>query len=373
MDIKKFHYTLTEKLSFTNIENLTFNGLHYIFLSSHSPKVILLDRNFKLFKAILLHQSYSNICFDNLQKCYWAISNNDASIIYKLNSDFSEVNKISIRGVKDFNATGLSFDHYNSCLWISFTNCIGYIKKGTTNIQYLSNKYLTMSNIAILALPHCILISYIRNCNQFIEIFDVENCKYLFECCPKEYEIKDITLTSFPSCKNTYFTTYDISLLLSKKCSNTKFIMNCSINFCEAQPPKFIYKNSKNIKHDCYDISENNFNCEYFSHCHSNKFNCNVKYEIMHSIALEEAAIAHILNAEGEKIQKAVACSNSIENLLCINESVKQTIIHITQLETQLYLKLSALQLDDYCNSKYNVDSSCDVDCKYLFDKKNYF
>lgn len=63
----------------------------------------------------------------------------------------------------------------------------------------------------------------------------------------------------------------------------------------------------------------------------------------MHSVALEEAGIAHILNAEGEKLQKAVAESTSIEELLCVNESVKRTITQITLLEGQLYSKLETL------------------------------
>lgn len=63
----------------------------------------------------------------------------------------------------------------------------------------------------------------------------------------------------------------------------------------------------------------------------------------MHSVALEEAGIAHILNAEGEKLQKAVATSHNIQELLCINESVRKTITQITLLEGQLYSKLEVL------------------------------
>lgn len=63
----------------------------------------------------------------------------------------------------------------------------------------------------------------------------------------------------------------------------------------------------------------------------------------MHSIALEEAGISHILNAEGEKIQKAVASSSNIEQLICVNESVKRTLTQMTLLEGMLYSKLEAL------------------------------
>lgn len=63
----------------------------------------------------------------------------------------------------------------------------------------------------------------------------------------------------------------------------------------------------------------------------------------MHSVALEEAGIAHILNAEGEKLQKAVATCTSIQELLCVNESVRRTVTQIVLLEGQLYSKLESI------------------------------
>lgn len=65
--------------------------------------------------------------------------------------------------------------------------------------------------------------------------------------------------------------------------------------------------------------------------------NCN---DIIESIALVEAAISHILNAEGEKIQKILCASDSPCDILRVNEAVNKTIINITQLEHVLYSKL---------------------------------
>lgn len=71
--------------------------------------------------------------------------------------------------------------------------------------------------------------------------------------------------------------------------------------------------------------------------------------DIMESIALTEASIAHILNAEGEKLQKAIACSRNVSELLCVNESVLKTIIQTTQLEQMLYNKLESVLRADCC------------------------
>ncbi|MEG0924056.1 MAG: hypothetical protein RR313_01445 [Anaerovoracaceae bacterium] len=62
---------------------------------------------------------------------------------------------------------------------------------------------------------------------------------------------------------------------------------------------------------------------------------------IIESIAMEESAFAHILNAESEKIM-AVVNNNSAtaEDLLAINASVKNAISAISRLEMQLQAKL---------------------------------
>lgn len=64
--------------------------------------------------------------------------------------------------------------------------------------------------------------------------------------------------------------------------------------------------------------------------------NCN----IIESIALQEAGLAHILNAEGEKLQKSVKIAKDICELLCVNKSVIETIDSVTRLELALITKL---------------------------------
>ena len=66
--------------------------------------------------------------------------------------------------------------------------------------------------------------------------------------------------------------------------------------------------------------------------------------DIVTSVALEQTALSHILNAEGEKIQKIVACSKSAEEMLEVNRSVEAVVREIASLETILYNKLGLLQ-----------------------------
>lgn len=57
---------------------------------------------------------------------------------------------------------------------------------------------------------------------------------------------------------------------------------------------------------------------------------------LLQSVALQETALAHILNAEGEKLQKAVCMSQCIDDLLSINESITDTVNAAAALEQHL-------------------------------------
>lgn len=64
---------------------------------------------------------------------------------------------------------------------------------------------------------------------------------------------------------------------------------------------------------------------------------------MLQSIALQEAALAHILNAEGEKIQRVVCEAKCVDDLLNVNESVTNTIQAFSTLEEMLKDKAIAV------------------------------
>ena len=83
---------------------------------------------------------------------------------------------------------------------------------------------------------------------------------------------------------------------------------------------------------------------------------CCAASAIMQSIALEEAALSHILNAEGEKLQKVICmpeCTH--KDLLCVNDSVANMVEKITNLEMVLKAKLElVLPIIEYCDKPYH-------------------
>lgn len=68
---------------------------------------------------------------------------------------------------------------------------------------------------------------------------------------------------------------------------------------------------------------------------------CQAITDIVASVALEQAALAHILNAEGEKLQKVVGMLLvSPEQLLATNRSVERMVNAVSRLEMVLQSKL---------------------------------
>ncbi|MEG1448452.1 MAG: hypothetical protein RSC41_03890 [Oscillospiraceae bacterium] len=62
--------------------------------------------------------------------------------------------------------------------------------------------------------------------------------------------------------------------------------------------------------------------------------------DIIESVALEQTALSHILNAEGEKSQALVAKAITGDEILAVNSSVKSMVNSITMLELVLQSKL---------------------------------
>lgn len=86
--------------------------------------------------------------------------------------------------------------------------------------------------------------------------------------------------------------------------------------------------------------------------------------DVIESVALQETALAHILNAEGEKLQRVINMQHVCpEELLRVNRSVEQTLRAVAQLDMILQGKL---QLFTPCLCPWDRDDrdcDCDRDC----------
>ena len=69
--------------------------------------------------------------------------------------------------------------------------------------------------------------------------------------------------------------------------------------------------------------------------------------DLIESVALEETALSHILNAEGEKMQAVIGMPDvTPEQLFKLNSSVQHTINAVTRLEMMLQAKLDLFSFD---------------------------
>lgn len=97
---------------------------------------------------------------------------------------------------------------------------------------------------------------------------------------------------------------------------------------------------------------------------------CCAANSLLQSIALEETAISHILNAEGEKLQKAISLHDCChEDLLAVNKSVEDMVDKITALEIVLKSKLDLIKpiLDDCGKTHKGCTDDCDKPSKPVF------
>lgn len=71
--------------------------------------------------------------------------------------------------------------------------------------------------------------------------------------------------------------------------------------------------------------------------------------DLIESVALQETGISHILNAEGEKIQKVLTLTKNSDEIIRVNDSVKRVIRAVENLEIILQKKLSVVECE-ICN-----------------------
>ena len=71
---------------------------------------------------------------------------------------------------------------------------------------------------------------------------------------------------------------------------------------------------------------------------------CQAITDLISSIANQETAIGHILNAEGEKVQAFVAAEATQDELLEVNTSVRRLVNALTRLESIMLAKLELFE-----------------------------
>lgn len=332
------------------LKNLTVytNGFyknnHFLFQQTCNKLIDQYDCKFDKINQFVLSNLYLTI--SPIKNKFYASKKNDFCNIYILDCNYNEIDVISLKKVptcylgdiisiainqkdnKILLATktkvySITLNGYfirdeltqSAYQTISKTDYDTILTKKLDGSCCLQKFHVLDTNITAIAYIHCkIIIAYSIDNQAFIAT--ISKSRNLCNPCFIE---NNITINAIMSnCIKTY-------LLVTKcKCYNYIYMIDY---------------NKKYNQRDCY--------C-YRKH--------NSKNDIIESIALIEASLAHILNAEGEKIQKAVKKHKNLCELLSINNSVTDTINKVTLLEQVLLnkLEIASSQCDEKkeCNEK---------------------
>ena len=320
------------------INHFAFDGCSYFFTVMGENKIIKTDKNFNVVEVYNTYREYNCICYDCKECCFYVTCKNCCTCIYKLDCCMREVGCTSLRSCCNQNIVGMSYNCGNNTIMLAFVNSIYEMKKNcgecvrqscptnctVTGILSICPGYVVTAfkekKYYIFIIDQCgkIVITGEIECGVIIQdmVFNPcdENCKLSFVDCLSSRDLSEMCVSRQPICET------DLGYS----------ICPCNFDLCH----KICCRCSPC---DCLDPCGN----------------------VLQSIALIETALAHILNAEGEKIQKAVANCNDMNEILCVNKSVAKTISKVSFLEQVLLEKIEAVNESCCCNS-----SCCDKECE---------
>ena len=297
---------------------------------------------------------------------FYTVKRDDNENIYIIDNEYNEIDKIKLSIPNNYKneIKSITYDKYKSKIIVALKNKIysvttdgDFIKDELSNsaLEKISTKY--NKNNIIRGLNGCCqntTSSIYESCITSAGIF----CNELFITYMKDNSLYLSLLSNNGNIANTYYIDDDIKV-------NAIFEVNKNMQLLITKQEKYNYiyitdyccKNEKCVNNYCLICNDCDNNCclECNNKCNNE---CYIECEnickdydvdIIESIALIETALSHILNAEGEKIQKAVCVSDSVCELIRVNDSVSKTITNITLLEQILLNKLEIVHNKNCC------------------------
>lgn len=298
--------------------------------------------------------SYNTITEFRSENEFLVTKENDFSSLYIIDDKYNELSIINLKVLPKYkrNIKSISFCKDNCKIYICLENMLYSVsidgdfikeelsKNSINQIKYMEN--IIGTRCCQKAITKINLTSVSCVCNNLFITYIKNNSLYLSN------------LSSSGNIINTTFIDEDISV-------NKIFNVKGKLEFLVTKQNRYNYIYitdyccKSNIRcNDCYILPNKDCcvkPCNKEKKCI--KKNCEEDLcNIIESIALIETAIAHILNAEGEKIQKAVKVSCNCCELIKVNDSVAKMVTNVTMLEQILTEKLSLVIKSDCIKNK---------------------
>ena len=286
---------------------IAFDGCFYYLIMPNDKSIYRFDIKFTSRGEFDGNRFFKGLCYDSLEECFWATAVNIHNKIFKLNRKLQEIDCITFENSRrDYRQMlGISFDCARNVLLVAFKDEIFEITKKGEAKQVIRNLCPYVLNVVSIA-PY---LAVAINDGERQNILYYKGDKLInTDSIPLEYRIRDIV---YNPCKPA------LMLLATKHCKYPRVLCH-----------------SLRLKTDCCHKTL----CEKKCKPDPPEDKCS----IIKSVAMVEAALSHILNAEGEKLQRAVEIADSVGELLEVNQSIHKTLMLASQLEHILLAKLQA-------------------------------
>lgn len=323
-----------------SISHIAFDGCDYYCTLPCTCEIIRFSPCNAVPHRYVTCREYDCICYDHHDHCFWASSRTCCGRVFKLDCCMNEIDAIDLSDPAPCSiVTGISYNCSKNTLIVAFSCLVVEIDKDceSTKVLYTTREYFIMD---VLCISPCMLLTVYRHSKKYIIVITSCGEQIKSYCMHDACEMKTLL---FNPCTSDCNQSPIWAFVLKKGCY--PYLCNTNLSF----------EDLGFLPYCCnYDI------CEESCCCHAPCPDCDSCNDIMESIALVETALSHILNAEGEKIQKALDTTDDIDKILCVNREVNKTIVNATHLEHTLYAKLSALSDCGLCDNL--CDNTCD--CK---------
>ncbi|MGL4739063.1 MAG: hypothetical protein ACRCW2_16615 [Cellulosilyticaceae bacterium] len=305
----------------TALSDGCFDGDFYYFVDGKTLNAFKYSSDFKLCETFKTPIIFQAITYDPIQKCFWAYGFSSQNHFYKLGPTFKQIDTLTINPSSPETPTilTLAFDckcHYivatthTELLYIDLQGRIIHTKTNPISTDMYLSAFLTYDATLILGQSNANYYLHLICQNEKVKTFSIPNLKYTYKAM--------ITLCCLLDDANIRVQ------LLANTCSNCSYIIQFDLDL---------------ESYKCC-VCPDTCTCCCSSPEHTPCCPCNALCEILTSIALAETSLSHILNAEGEKLQKGIALSCNVCDLIALNKSVENTLSYVIQLETTLTNKL---------------------------------
>ena len=302
------------------------------------------DESFRQTGSFDVCRAYTSLCYDAAEGCFWALAQDLPDHIFKLDKSFHETASIEVKGAQrcPVQITGVSCGATNRELFLAVDGCVAAIDKtGRGGYHVLQGASACQRYESVQSFCDGYMAGVRWPLDDGLAVYPGCGGAQLQCHLPNGYRMEDMTAGERPCGAGNLPVVY----LLATKENGSVCILRCSLLRTEKCD-------------SCDDLRKKP--CSDRHPCKKKDGKASVT-DIIESVALTQTAISHILNAEGETLQKLLGIAHQTCELIEGNEAVNQTLTHVIYLEQVLYGKLELMKeiCPDICK-KSGCNAGCD-------------